>query len=310
MTAGGTRRALLDALAAGPVHGPTFAADHGVSRATVWNHVEALREAGFAVESGADGYRVTDVPDYGGPAIAFGLDAPYGVEYHETLASTNDRARALAVDGEVDVAVVAGEQTGGRGRLDRPWSSPPGSVSVSLALRPDVPTAHAPVFTLAAAVAVVRACDPLDVTPRIKWPNDVLVGDDERKLAGVLTEMEGEADRVAWLVVGVGVNAGVDAADLPAGATSLRAAGADVDRRRFVQRLLDAFHGLTADPGAVVPAWRTHAATLGRRVRVETPAGVVEGEAVDVAFPGALVVETDGGRERVHAGDCEHLRPV
>ncbi|MFB6161462.1 MAG: biotin--[acetyl-CoA-carboxylase] ligase [Haloferacaceae archaeon] len=308
--ASGTRRALLDALAAGPVHGPTFAAEHDVSRAAVWKHVEALREAGFEVESGDDGYRVTDVPDYGAAAVEFGLGAPYAVEYHDAVASTNDRARELASAGRADVAVVADEQTGGRGRLGRGWAAPPGSVSASLALRPDVPPAHAPVVTLAAAVAVVRACEPLDVAPRIKWPNDVLLGDDERKLAGVLTEMEGEADRVAWLVVGVGVNANVDSGKLPAGATSLRAACGDVDRRRFVQRLLTAFHDLHDDPDAVLPAWRDRAATLGRRVRVETPSGVVEGEAVDVAFPGALVVETDAGTERVHAGDCEHLRPA
>jgi BirA family biotin operon repressor/biotin-[acetyl-CoA-carboxylase] ligase len=73
-----TRRALLDALAAadGPVSGPALAADLGVSRAAVWKHVERLRESGFAIESGPDGYRVSGVPEYGEAAIAFGLAAP------------------------------------------------------------------------------------------------------------------------------------------------------------------------------------------------------------------------------------------
>ncbi|GAB3418025.1 biotin--[acetyl-CoA-carboxylase] ligase [Haloparvum alkalitolerans] len=313
-----TRRALLDALEEGPVSGPALADRLGVSRAAVWKQVEALREAGFAVESGEEGYEVRDVPDYGGDAIAFGLKAPYEVEFHETLGSTNDRARELAEGGAGGVAVVAAEQTGSRGRLDREWVSPPGSVSLSVLVRPDLPPAHAPVITLAAAVATTEAAREAGVDAAIKWPNDVLVPDPESgeagdrggaKLAGILTEMEGEADRVNWLVVGVGVNANVDPEALPVDATSLRAeAGADVDRRAFVQRLLERFHDLTADPDAVLPAWREHAATLGRRVRVETPGGVVEGEAVDVEFPGALVVETDDGRERVLAGDCEHLR--
>jgi BirA family biotin operon repressor/biotin-[acetyl-CoA-carboxylase] ligase len=337
-----TRRALLDALAEGPVAGPALADRLDVSRAAVWKQVDALRAAGFAVDSGPDGYEVASVPAYNGPAIEFGLDAPYAVEYHDSIGSTNDRARELAGDGAADVAVVADEQTGGRGRLRREWTAPAGGVWVSLVLRPDCPPAHAPLFTLAAAVATTRACREAGVGATIKWPNDVLVGtgsggpdgpvgdevagqgvaDDEssadtdrggRKLAGILTEMEGEADRISWLVVGVGVNANVnvDADGLPPGATSLRdELGADVDRRRFVQRLLEAFADLTSDRDRILPAWREYAATLGRRVRVETPSGVVEGEAVDVRPPGALVVATDDGERVVHAGDCEHLRPA
>ncbi|MFC6735861.1 biotin--[acetyl-CoA-carboxylase] ligase, partial [Halolamina salina] len=167
------------------------------------------------------------------------------------------------------------------------------------------------------AVAVTRAAREAGVDARIKWPNDVLVLDDEaerggQKLCGILTEMEGEADRVAWLIVGIGINANVDADALPDGATSLLAErGEPIDRRLFTQRLLETFDDLRNDPDSILDAWREHAATLGQRVRVETPGGDVVGEAVDVAFPGALVVETDDGeRKRVTAGDCEHLRPV
>jgi BirA family biotin operon repressor/biotin-[acetyl-CoA-carboxylase] ligase len=309
-----TRRALLDALASGPVTGPDLADRLGVSRAAVWKQVESLREAGFAVESGPEGYEVTDVPEYGAAAVEFGLDAPYRVEYHDALGSTNDRGRELAAAGESDVVVLADEQTGSRGRLDRPWTAPSGGVWASLVLRPDVAPAHVPVFTLAAAVATTRAAREAGVDASIKWPNDVLAGEDGsrggRKLAGVLTEMEGEADRVSWLVVGIGVNANVDPAALPSEATSVAAEAGPVDRRVFVQRLLEEFASLAADPDDVLPAWREHAATLGRRVRVETPSGVVEGEAVDVRPPGALVVRTDQGDETVHAGDCDHLRPA
>jgi BirA family biotin operon repressor/biotin-[acetyl-CoA-carboxylase] ligase len=166
------------------------------------------------------------------------------------------------------------------------------------------------VLTLAAAVAVTRACREAGVDAVIKWPNDVLVAGSERKLAGVLTEMEGEADRVSWLIVGVGANVDVDVAALPETATSVRAEGGDADRRRFCQRLLETFHEYRTEPEATLPAWRANAVTLGREVRVETPGGVVEGEAVDVTFPGALVVRTDDGECVVHAGDCEHLRPA
>jgi BirA family biotin operon repressor/biotin-[acetyl-CoA-carboxylase] ligase len=310
-----TRRALLSALAEGPVDGPTLADQLEVSRAAVWKQVEALRNEGFGIKGGDDGYRVVEVPEYGAAALAFGLDAPYGVEYHDRIASTNDRARELAEEGATDVVVVADEQTGGRGRLDREWAAPSGGVWASLVLRPDRPPAEIPMYTLAAAVAVARAARDVGVEAVIKWPNDVLVADsgEERKLAGILTEMEGEADRVSWLVIGVGVNANIDPDALPEGAISLRAETGDIDRRRFLQRTLEEMHDLTGegtDLRAVLDAWREYASTLGRRVRVETPRGAVAGRAVDIRFPGSLIVETDDGEQVVHAGDCEHLRPV
>lgn len=309
-----TRRALLSALEDGPVAGPELADRLDVSRAAVWKQVEALRAEGLTIDSTDDGYVVEGVSEFGAAGIEFELEAPYSVEFYDSIGSTNDRARELASDGAANVAVVADEQTGGRGRLDREWSAPSGGVWISVVLQPDVPPAHAPIFTLAAAVAAVRACREAGVDAEIKWPNDLLVGESGdrggRKLAGILTEMEGEADRVSWLVVGIGVNANVEVADLPEGATSMREAVGDVDRRRFAQRLLETIHDLVEDPEPVLPEWRRYARTIGMDVRIETPSGVVEGEAVDVEFPGGLVVETDEGRTTVHAGDCEHLRPA
>ena len=309
-----TRRALLTALAAGPVDGPTLADRLGVSRAAVWKQVEALRAEGFEVESGDDGYRVIEVLDYGAAALEFGLDAPYTVEYHDRIASTNDRARELAAEGAGGVVVVADEQTGGRGRLDREFVAPAGGIWASLLVRPDRPPAEVPMYTLAAAVAVARAVRAVGVEATIKWPNDVLVGSDdgEQKLCGILTEMEGEADRVSWLVIGIGVNANVDRDALPPDATSLRAAVGDIDRRQLLQRVLAEIHDLTREPDlrSVLDAWREYASTLGRRVRVETSHGAVTGQAVDIRFPGSLVVDTDDGERVVHVGDCEHLRPA
>jgi len=301
---------VLDGLADGPVSGPALAERLDVSRAAVWKHVEALREAGFEVESRDDGYVLTGVPEFGGAAVEFGLEAPFDVEYHDSIGSTNDRARELADEGAAAVAVVADAQTGARGRLDREWASPPGGIWLSVLCRPDLPPAQVPVYTLAAAVATTEAVRAVGVDAGIKWPNDVLVGEDERKLVGILTEMEGEADRVSWVVVGVGLNANLDAADVPETATTLREQVGDVDRAEVTRHILERFHELRADPESVLPAWRDLATTLGKRVRVETPAGDVVGEAVDVEFPGTLVVETDEGERRVSAGDCEHLRPV
>ena len=254
---------------------------------------------------------------YDAAGIAAAVTADFDVEYHDTLGSSNDRARDLAAEGAPETVVVADEQTAPRGREGRDWVSPAGGVWFSLLVRPELPPAETPVVTLATAVAVTDGCRQAGVPARIKWPNDVVVGEGTRggaKLCGVLTEA-GETDGDRWLAVGVGLNANVDPADLPADAdaTTLQAArdGEPVDRRRLVGTVVDRFADLRAEPETVLPAWREHADTLGRRVRVETPTETLVGEAVDVKYPGSLVVRTDDGDERVvTAGDCEHLRPV
>ncbi|MFD1515002.1 biotin--[acetyl-CoA-carboxylase] ligase [Halomarina rubra] len=309
-----TRLRVLEALTDGPVTGPAIAEHLDVSRNAVWKHVEALREDGFDVRSGDDGYTLGGLPALHELSVVLGLDAPFTVESHARLDSTNRRGRDLAEEGAADVVVLANEQTSGRGRLDRTWEAPPGGVYLSIVVRPDVPMRDAPLFTLAAAVATARAAREQGADAHIKWPNDVVVprdGTSYDKLSGILTEMQGEADRVEWVLPGIGTNAEASTADLPEGATSIRAETGAVDRRAFVQRLLEEFDALRENLDSVVPAWRELALTLGQRVRVETPDGDVVGEAIDVERPGTLVVRRDDGEEvRVNAGDCEHLRPV
>jgi BirA family biotin operon repressor/biotin-[acetyl-CoA-carboxylase] ligase len=303
-----SRERILSALSEGPVTGPELADDLEISRAAVWKHIEELRDAGFEITSTGSGYEIESVPEFGGIAVEFGLDAPFEIEYHDSIGSTNARARGLATEGRENVVVLADEQTGGRGRLDREWSSPSGGLWLSILLRPTRPATHAPVYTLAAAVATARAVRETGVDARIKWPNDVLV--EGRKLSGILTEMEGEADRISWLVVGIGINANVGTDYLPdrEDVTSLQAEVGEVDRRSLTQTLITEFHELVHDEGEIVPAWRDLSATLDRRVRVETADGTVEGRAIDVEFPGSLVIETDGEETVVTVGDCTHLR--
>lgn len=303
----GYRRAVLSALSANPISVTTLADELGIGPARIHEHIDALRAAGFSIEERPSGYVVTDAPEFGGLALEYGLESPFSIEYHESIGSTNDRARELAEAGHREVVVIAEVQTRGRGRLDREWTSPPGGIWMSVVLSPDLPAGQTPVLTLAAAVAVARAVADTGAAAGLKWPNDVLIKDTEAKLAGILTEAAGDG---GWVVLGVGVNANIDGDALPSGATSLREEVGDVNRRRLIHRFLRELTELRDTPMKVLDAWRDRSLTLGRKVRVTTSGEVIEGTAVDVSMPGTLLIDSDEGRVSVDAGDCEHLRPV
>jgi BirA family biotin operon repressor/biotin-[acetyl-CoA-carboxylase] ligase len=215
--------------------------------------------------------------------------------------STSDRARAIAEAGAPHgTLVTAREQTAGRGRQGRRWSTPPGgTIAMSLVLRelPALPP-------LAAAVAVADAVGP---DARIKWPNDVLVGG--RKVAGILIEGRPPA---GWLVLGIGVNVAVDLDELP---PELRETAGTLGRDRraiepFLEDLLRALETRLAEPVAeVLDAWRTRDALLDRAVTYAPPAGG-SGIARGVDDEGRLIVETASGeRVALSAGEV-HLRPA
>lgn len=203
------------------------------------------------------------------------------IRWFAEVGSTNrvaaDLVRAGAPDG---VVVGADHQTAGRGRLGRPWESRPGaSLLVSVILRP------APALvTLAAGVAAAEACAGVEV--RLKWPNDLMLGD--AKLGGILSELVGDA-----AVVGLGLNLSW----APAGAACL---GADMDREAILAAYLT---GLDS-PGDVLARYRARCSTLGRRVRVAVPGDMLEGVATDIDDDGRLLV--DGCA--VAAGDVVHVR--
>src|SRR5262245_27658872 len=148
-------------------------------------------------------------------ALAAGLEGE--AWYRDEVGSTNTELIALARSGAPAWSVlVAGYQSEGRGRLGRTWTAPPGSsLMASLLLRPAMAPADAPLVALAAGACMAQAVESAcGVVASCKWPNDVLAGD--RKLAGILTEAEANGSRVAFVVVGTGVNVRQTAEDFPA----------------------------------------------------------------------------------------------
>lgn len=232
-----------------------------------------------------------------------------------TVDSTNTTAMAAGRRGEEEgLCVLADRQAAGRGRRGRVWASPPGlGLYTSILLRPAMRPPGGSLLTLAAGVAVVEAIEKeAGLLPRLKWPNDVLLGG--RKVAGILTEMATEGARVACTVVGVGINVNQRQEDFPAGlaetATSLRLACgrafARGDLAAALYNRLDVWYGVFCDGGgvAIVEAARARMETIGKRVEVGDGGVGWNGLASDLDAEGALLVQDDAGRiHRVLAGN-------
>jgi BirA family biotin operon repressor/biotin-[acetyl-CoA-carboxylase] ligase len=247
------------------------------------------------------------------------------IEVHEELSSTQERARELARSGTPHgTLVVAGVQTGGRGRMGRLWGSPAGGLWMSLVLRPNLDASLSPRITQTAAVGVAKALWGFGVVAHIKWPNDLLVAG--RKICGILAESgikyapkgrpgPPKARPLDYVVLGVGMNANLHPGDLAVPdreVTTVRSElGRDVDLLELLRALLsslDAELRRIRDFAAVLEDWRALNCTLGERVRVRRFGETLEGRAVDLSPEGALLLETPHGTVEVLEGEIEHLR--
>ena len=246
------------------------------------------------------------------------------VDVVDRVGSTNAALLASAASGAPDRSVLVAEhQDAGRGRLGRDWVSPPGTgVTVSVLLRPEVPPDRYGWLPLLAGLAVrdaVRELVPAQVC--LKWPNDLLLGDEQRKAGGILAEATSGPDGTA-VVLGFGLNVSGGPDALPTNATSLLAEGAQaVDRTKVLVAVLtrlaereSAWRAAGGDPDAhrLRADYREACSSLGAEVRVELPGGMTAtGMAEDVDGDGRLLLlGADGHRRAVAAGDVVHLRPV
>ena len=234
----------------------------------------------------------------------------YRLHSYGRIGSTSDEAKSLAAGGAPGGTLVwAREQMKGRGRQGRVWVSPPGNLYASLVLRPQVPVAIAAQLSFVAALAVGEACAELaPAAIGFKWPNDVLLAG--RKLAGILLESEAKPDgRLAWLVLGIGINLATYPVDAAYPATALSATGADVAPETMLTAL--AHHLLLWHErwqqgrgfAAVRDAWLVRAQRLGQEIRVRLPRAELAGVFAGLDQDGALLLKTRAGPRRIEAGE-------
>lgn len=328
------------------VSGEALGGALGLSRAAVHKHVEHLRTLGFAIVTvGGAGYRLERPFD---DLVAAEAVLPYllgllpadslwtaGLPYRYVAgcSSTNAELRALVATAPAGTALVADEQTGGRGRLGRTWVSRRGQdLTLSVLLRPNLGPAQAHLLSLAAALAVAEVLEGLEGLEGrvgIKWPNDVLVGG--KKVCGILLEGSMDVDRLQWVVAGIGLNVNSDPGTLLHGLdpeqerewqgkpapTSLREElGREISRAPLLARLLVQLtrRWTEVERPDLLEGLQRRDILFGRRVEVlsgppqDEP--VVSGEAVGIGPVGQLLVRVDSGETvPVFAGDVTVRSP-
>lgn len=306
------------------VSGQEISEHLGISRTAVWKHIRILKQRGYVIESYTKkGYCLKEVPELlSERAIEKGLTTKVvgrRLVLRERVDSTNNVAKKLAADGAPEgTVVIAEEQTGGRGRISRSFLSPYAKgLWFSLILRPPIPPMEVSKMTLLAAVATARAIRRHGLTEcGIKWPNDILVKG--RKLVGILTELNGSAEKVNYLVMGIGVNTGITEDDLPEDLksiiTSFAREGVAVSRIALLQTLFAEIEHLYAAVcregfAPVLAEWRSLSCMLGSKVTVTSIDRTLSGTAADIDENGNLLIDTASGREVVMAGDI-HVRQV
>jgi BirA family biotin operon repressor/biotin-[acetyl-CoA-carboxylase] ligase len=292
--------------ATGVVSGELMSDELGISRVSVWKHISKLREYGYPIYSTPKGYRLSGDTD-----LLYPWEFPQReskVHYFPEVNSTMEIAREKAQKGCPDFTVViAGRQKKGRGRLDRTWHSDEGGLYLTIILRPPISPVLSPRIGFAASLALVQTLRNLfGIAAVVKWPNDVLVGD--RKIAGMLSEMAAETDRIHFINIGLGINVNNDPTSIEPRAVSLRQLlNHPVSRNKLLAALLDKFESHVGHYALenVIEQWKRYTDTIGRAVKIVTANDKFEGKAVDVDDSGALILQLcDGSIQKIIYGDC------
>lgn len=310
---------VLELLSGGDfVSGEEMAKAMDISRTAVWKKIDALKKAGYEIESQYNrGYRLLpgDRLDH---ALWQGLLTSETIGRGEVLlaqevTSTNTVLKQMGLNGAPDGSVCIAElQTAGKGRLGRVWSSPTGAgLWQSVLLRPKLPAAQVPLLTLLSAMAMVKAVEEVTgLKTEIKWPNDVILRG--KKLCGILLESVCDQDSVEFVIIGCGLNMKSTAypEEIAHRATSLAEHLETMPpRREILVRYYDALEKLVrrlenGEAEAILREYGAQCCTVGSQVQVSGSTVEFTGKALRVDDTGALIVQdAEGNERRLFSGD-------
>ncbi|MFL6555436.1 MAG: biotin--[acetyl-CoA-carboxylase] ligase, partial [Bacillus sp. (in: firmicutes)] len=294
----------------------------GCSRTAVWKHIEELRKEGFELEAVRNkGYRILGTPEkVTADEVRLGLTTNFigrNIHYVESVESTQKIAHRLASeDAPEGTVILAEEQLSGRGRMARKWHSPKYTgIWMSMIIRPNIPLSNAPQLTLLAAVAIVQAIEEMtDLIPEIKWPNDILING--KKVTGILTELQAEADLIHSIIIGIGINVNQKKEDFPLElqkiATSLFIEDGETVSRaeliRYIFKHFEKLYTLYLEQGFVPIKllWEGYAGSIGKYIKARTLTNTIEGKALGITNDGVLQLEDlTGTIHHIYSADIE-----
>ncbi|MCF6464482.1 biotin--[acetyl-CoA-carboxylase] ligase [Clostridium sp. Cult2] len=291
----------------------------GISRSAVWKHIKILKEEGYEIESmPRNGYRLLYSPDILTlEEIEEYLDTDFigrNIYYFDSLSSTNIKAKEMAMKEREGTIIIAEEQTEGKGRLGRDWTSPKGKgIWMSIILKPQISPSEVAKITLIGAAAVNQGLKDIGIESYIKWPNDIVIHG--RKVCGILTEMSCELNMINYVVMGIGINVNLGKEDfgeeLIDKATSLKdITGTKINRKVLLAKVLNHFEGLylpfieLGDISKSIHISRRKSIVIGNEVKIIRGDTEKIARAIDIDENGKLLVQyKDGEKEKIFSGE-------
>lgn len=302
------------------ISGEQLSNELNITRSAIWKHMNELKKDGYEIEGKArKGYRIISYPNkLSENTVQWGLSTNWlgkKILHKEVIDSTQKLAHQLALDGEKHgTIVIADEQTSGKGRTGRPWQSNKSQgIWMSMILRPHILPYLAPQLTLLTATVLAHVLDDFaNITPQIKWPNDILING--KKIAGILTEMQAEQDKVVYVIVGIGLNINQQVEDfeqqLAHKSTSLRM---ETDREwsllPIIQRIIHVFEQkyesyIELGFRKVKNEWEKYGFKINERLQIKSGNKDWEGTFLGIAEDGALLAENANGNvEKIYSAE-------
>ncbi|MEM2856802.1 MAG: biotin--[acetyl-CoA-carboxylase] ligase [Candidatus Nitrosocaldaceae archaeon] len=295
------------------ISGEDLSKELGVSRASIWKSISTLRRYGYVIPSRKGiGYKLEKRSNLLLPwEVKHGLNTKFiGKEiiHRLRLESTQDLAMSIAKRAEEGTVVIAEEQSKGRGRIDRRWSSPAGGIWFSLILKPKIELEKITILPLSIGLAIVDSLAELGLDAKLKWPNDVMIN--EKKIAGILIEFTSEIDSIDAIVIGIGINVNIKKEELGIedATTLMEEFKHEVDRVDLMKRVLNniekRYIQFLNKEERIIEDYKSKCITLKKRVIVRYMEEEFNADALDVDENGALLVMLDNNTtRRIIAGD-------
>lgn len=314
------RRKILELLKSsdGFISGQRISEECEVSRTSIWKHINLLKEDGYIIESvSRNGYKLISCPDLLiHEEVKTFLDSKYigrEIIHFDSIDSTNNYAKKIAMDQVEGTVVTAEQQSTGKGRLGRNWTSPAKKgIYFSIILKPNLEPSKVSKVTLIGAAAVNLSLKDMNIDSKIKWPNDIVI--DGRKVCGILTEMSCELNLINYIVIGIGINANLDEEDFlddyKNRATSLKIVlGEEIQRKKLLALVLNYFEKLydsfkvDFNMNETIEICRENSALIGKEIQIIRNGNIKLGKAIGLNDEGELLVQFKDCIENIYSGE-------